>query len=163
MTTAVFPGSFDPITRGHLDLIKRASRLFDHLIVAVMVNTSKQPLFTTSEKVAMIQAEVAQLSNVEVKAATGLTVDFMSQVGATALVRGLRNEQDFGYERDIAWMNQSLNADVETVCLLARPPYAYFSSSLIKEVAKMGADITTYVPTAVAEKLLTRLQEQSNG
>ncbi|MFC6180717.1 pantetheine-phosphate adenylyltransferase [Lactiplantibacillus daowaiensis] len=157
MTIAVFPGSFDPVTRGHLDLIKRASRLFDHLIVAVMVNTSKQPLFTMAEKVAMIQAEVATLTNVEVKAATGLTVEFMAQEHATALVRGLRNEQDFGYERDIAWMNQSLNAEIETVCLVARPPYAYFSSSLIKEVGKMGADIHQYVPDAVAEKLQARL------
>ncbi|AVK60607.1 pantetheine-phosphate adenylyltransferase [Lactobacillus sp. CBA3605] len=160
MTIAVFPGSFDPITRGHLDLIQRASRLFDQLIVAVMVNTSKQALFTPAEKVAMIAAEVQDLPNVQVKAATGLTVDFMAAEQATVLVRGLRNEQDFGYERDIAWMNQSLNATIETVCLVARPPYAYFSSSLIKEIAKMGTDISTYVPTAVAIKLQQRLQRQ---
>ncbi|CAJ1228479.1 pantetheine-phosphate adenylyltransferase [Lactiplantibacillus xiangfangensis] len=158
MITAVFPGSFDPVTRGHLDLIQRASRLVDHLIVAVMVNTSKQPLFTKDEKVAMIQAEVRDLPNVTVQAAAGLTVDFMTKVDATVLIRGLRNEQDFGYERDIAWMNKSLNDQIETVCLIARPPYAYFSSSLIKEIAKMGADISEYVPTAVAQKLHQRFK-----
>ncbi|RRK11610.1 pantetheine-phosphate adenylyltransferase [Lactiplantibacillus garii] len=163
MITAVFPGSFDPVTRGHLDLIQRASRLVDHLIVAVMVNTSKQPLFTMDEKVAMIQQEVQDLPNVTVQAATGLTVDFMTTVNATVLIRGLRNEQDFGYERDIAWMNKSLNDRIETVCLIARPPYAYFSSSLIKEVAKMGADISEYVPTAVAQKLHQRFQERRHG
>lgn len=163
MTTAVFPGSFDPITRGHLDLIERASHLVDHLIVAVMVNTSKQPLFTKDEKLAMISAEVQQLPNVEVKAASGLTVDFMEKMNATVLVRGLRNEQDFGYERDIAWMNKSLNEHIETICLIARPPYAYFSSSLIKEVAKMGADVSEYVPTAVAQRLHRRLKERNHG
>lgn len=157
MVTAVFPGSFDPITRGHLDMIQRASRLVDRLIVAVMVNTSKQPLFTMTEKVAMISGELTDLANVEVQAATGLTVDFMASVHATVLVRGLRNEQDFGYERDIAWMNKSLDETIETICLIARPPYAYFSSSLIKEVAKMGADVSKYVPTAVAQKLHQRL------
>ncbi|MDN6419053.1 MAG: pantetheine-phosphate adenylyltransferase, partial [Lactiplantibacillus plantarum] len=101
MVTAVFPGSFDPITRGHLDMIQRASRLVDRLIVAVMVNTSKQPLFTMTEKVAMISDELTDLPNVEVQAATGLTVDFMASVHATVFVRGLRNEQDFGYELDI--------------------------------------------------------------
>ncbi|BDZ31116.1 pantetheine-phosphate adenylyltransferase [Lactiplantibacillus sp. WILCCON 0030] len=160
MTIAVFPGSFDPVTRGHLDLIKRASRLFDQLIVAVMTNTSKQPLFTKAEKVSLIEAEVASLPNVTVQAATGLTVDFMAAQHATVLVRGLRNEQDFGYERDIAWMNQSLDEQIETVCLLARPPYAYFSSSLIKEVARMGTDVSEYVPTAVAKQLTQRLKEQ---
>lgn len=159
MPTAVFPGSFDPVTRGHLDLIERASHLFDHLIVAVMVNTSKRPLFTMAEKVAMISAEVQHLPNVEVKAATGLTVDFMATQQATVLVRGLRNEQDFGYERDIAWMNKSLDDHIETVCLVARPPYAYFSSSLIKEVAKMGADVSEYVPESVARLLKARLEE----
>lgn len=162
MTIAVFPGSFDPVTRGHLDLIRRASRLVDHLIVAVMVNTNKRPLFTMAEKEALVRHEIADLKNVEVKAATGLTVDFMAQEHATVLIRGLRNEQDFGYERDIAWMNQSLNDSIETVCLLARPPYAYFSSSLIKEVAKMGADVSEYVPDAVAAKLNQRLQDSAH-
>ncbi|MFC6163257.1 pantetheine-phosphate adenylyltransferase [Lactiplantibacillus dongliensis] len=162
MTIAVFPGSFDPVTRGHLDLIRRASRLVDHLIVAVMVNTNKRPLFTMAEKEALVRHEIADLTNVEVKAATGLTVDFMTQEHATVLIRGLRNEQDFGYERDIAWMNQSLNDSIETVCLLARPPYAYFSSSLIKEVAKMGADVSEYVPDAVAAKLNQRLQDSAH-
>lgn len=160
MTTALFPGSFDPVTRGHLDLIQRASRLVDHLIVGVMVNTSKEPLFTMDEKVAMIQTEIQDLPNVEVKAATGLTVDFMAKIHATILIRGLRNEQDFGYERDIAWMNKSLNDQIETVCLIARPPYAYFSSSLIKEVAKMGADISKYVPNTVAQQLHERFEER---
>lgn len=160
MTIAVFPGSFDPVTRGHLDLIERASQLFDELIVAVMTNTSKRALFSKTEKVQLIEAEVASLPNVRVQAATGLTVDFMATQHATVLVRGLRNEQDFGYERDIAWMNQSLKPTIETVCLLARPPYAYFSSSLIKEVAKMGADVSAYVPDAVAQQLAQRLKER---
>jgi len=160
MTIAVFPGSFDPVTRGHLDLIERASQLFDELIVAVMTNTSKRALFSKTEKVQLIEAEVASLPNVRVQAATGLTVDFMATQHATVLVRGLRNEQDFGYERDIAWMNQSLKPTIETVCLLARPPYAYFSSSLIKEVAKMGADVSAYVPDAVARQLAQRLKER---
>ena len=152
MVTAVFPGSFDPITRGHLDMIQRASQLVDQLIVAVMVNTSKQPLFTMTEKVAMISEEVADLPNVEVQAATGLTVDFMASVHATVLVRGLRNEQDFGYERDIVWMNKSLDETIETICLIARSPYAYFYASLIKEAAKMGRAVSKYALAEVATK-----------
>lgn len=158
MTLAVFPGSFDPLTNGHLDLIQRASRLFDQLIVVVGQNTSKASVFTPAERVAFIEASVQDLVNVQVRIEAGLTVDFMKQVHATALVRGLRNATDFEYEQGIAGMNRALAPEIETVCLLADGRYQFVSSSLLKEVAKFGGDLSKLVPPAVATALVNRLE-----
>ena len=158
MTIAVFPGSFDPLTNGHLDLIQRASRLFDHLVVAVGQNTSKRGVFTASERVAFIEAGTQDLPNVSVQVETGLTVDFMRSIHATVLVRGLRNGTDFEFEQGIAGMNRALDDQIDTVCLMAAPQYQFVSSSLLKEVAQFGGDLSQLVPPAVARGLRERLE-----
>lgn len=157
MSIALFPGSFDPLTNGHLDIIQRASQLFDHVVVGVGHNTSKQALFTPEEKVDIISTVVADLPNVDVTIMHGLTVQFMSEIGAKFIVRGLRNSKDFEYERDIAGVNSAL-ADVETILLLAKPENQNISSSMVKEIGSMGADnMAKFVPKVVVDALKERL------
>ena len=160
MKIAVFPGSFDPLTLGHLDLIKRGSALFDQLAVAVMTNTSKEPLFTVDERVAQIKEAVSGLDNVSVITTSGLTVDLMNRIGADYLMRGLRNTTDFQYERDIAAMNNVLDDQCETIFFLARPQYQHLSSSMLKEVTSAGGDISAYLPKNINEALKQRLKEK---
>lgn len=160
MKVAVFPGSFDPLTLGHLDLIKRGSALFDQLAVAVMANSTKKPLFTLDERVQQVKEAVAGFDNVSVITSQGLTVDLMNKIGADYLMRGLRNSKDFEYERDIAAMNQFLDSQVETVFLLADPKYQHLSSSLLKEVAMNGGDISAYLPANINTALEKRLDER---
>lgn len=160
MKVAVFPGSFDPLTLGHLDLIKRGAALFDQLAVAVMTNTSKEPLFSVDERVAQIKEAVAGLDNVSVITTTGLTVNLMNRIGADYLMRGLRNTTDFQYERDIAAMNNFLDDQCETVFFLAKPQYQHLSSSLLKEVTSAGGDIAAYLPKNINEALKKRLAER---
>ena len=148
MKVAVFPGTFDPLTLGHLDLIKRGSALFDQLAVAVMTNRSKKPLFTVEERVAQI------ITN------DGLTVDLMNRIGADYLMRGLRNTTDFQYERDIAAMNNFLDDQCETVFFLAKPEYQHLSSSILKEVTSSGGDISAYLPKNINEALKQRIEEE---
>ena len=157
MSIALFPGSFDPLTNGHLDIIQRASQLFDHVVVGVGHNTSKQALFTPEEKVDLISTVVADLPNVDVTIMHGLTVQFMTEIGAKFIVRGLRNSKDFEYERDIAGVNSAL-ADVETILLLAKPENQNISSSMVKEIGSMGADnMAKFVPKVVVDALKERL------
>lgn len=157
-TIALFPGSFDPFTNGHLNLVTRAAVLFDQVIVAVMTNTSKKPLFTGEEKLALITAATQSLPNVTVTAAPQLlTVAYAQQLGATVLVRGVRDTKDFSYETDIADMNQTLAPAVETVLLLADKQYRYLSSSLIKEVAQFGGDVSSLLPSNVNDALKQKL------
>ena len=157
MSIALFPGSFDPLTNGHLDIIQRASQLFDHVVVGVGHNTSKQALFTPEEKVDLISTVVADLPNVDVTIMHGLTVQFMSEIGAKSIVRGLRNSKDFEYERDIGGVNSAL-ADVETILLLAKPENQNISSSMVKEIGSMGADnMAKFVPKVVVDALKERL------
>lgn len=158
MTIAVFPGSFDPLTNGHLDLITRASKIFDRLIVVVGQNTSKRGLFTTDERVAFIEETTRALENVSVRVEGGLTVAFMHEIHATVLVRGIRNSVDFEYEQGIAGMNRTLDPNVDTVCLMADPQYQFVSSSLLKEVARFGGDLTNLVPPVVAHAMVARLE-----
>ena len=160
MKVAVFPGSFDPLTLGHLDLIKRGSALFDQLAVAVMTNTSKKPLFSVEERIQQIKEATAGLDNVSVITASGLTVDLMNRIGADYLMRGLRNNADFQYERDIATMNNFLDDQCETIFFLAKPEYQHLSSSLLKEVTSNGGDIFAYLPANINAALKKRLEER---
>jgi pantetheine-phosphate adenylyltransferase len=153
LTTAVYPGSFDPITNGHIDVITRAARLFSKLIIGVYETPDKRLLFTLKERLEMARQAVASLPNVEVQPFSGLTVDFARRARAQAIVRGLRVSADFEREFDMAMMNQRLAPELELVCLMASPEYQFLSSSLLKEVAKLGGNIDDLVPKQVAEAL----------
>lgn len=160
MKVAIFPGTFDPLTLGHMDLIKRGRALFDQLAVAVMTNSTKHPLFSVDERVAQIKEATSGMNNVSVITASGLTVELMNKIGADYLMRGLRNTTDFQYERDIAAMNKFLDKDVETIFFLADAKYQHLSSSLLKEVAMNGGDISAYLPGQINEALNERLKER---
>ncbi|EAE6286693.1 pantetheine-phosphate adenylyltransferase [Listeria monocytogenes] len=146
---AVIPGTFDPITNGHLDIIERAAKIFDLLYVSVLNNSSKKPLFTIEERMEMIRQVTAHLPNVQVESASGLTVDYAATRGATAIVRGLRAVSDFEYEMQIASMNRTLNADIETFFVMTNTKYSFLSSSMVKEVAQYQGDISELVPEIV--------------
>ncbi|HBI7264056.1 TPA: pantetheine-phosphate adenylyltransferase [Listeria monocytogenes] len=146
---AVIPGTFDPITNGHLDIIERAAKIFYVLYVSVLNNSSKKPLFTIEERMEMIRQVTAHLPNVQVESASGLTVDYAATRGATAIVRGLRAVSDFEYEMQIASMNRTLNADIETFFVMTNTKYSFLSSSMVKEVAQYQGDISELVPEIV--------------
>lgn len=150
MKIAIYPGSFDPITNGHLDVIERAAGMFDHLIIAVANNSEKRPLFPTDERVRLIRESVGHLERVEVTSFRGLLVDFAHSRKAMVVVRGLRAVTDFEYEFQMALMNRTLRADIETVFLAAREEYTYLSSRIIKEVARLGGEVSKLVPPPVA-------------
>lgn len=153
MSIAVYPGSFDPITNGHIDLIERATRIFDKLIVAVAENPGKSPLFTIEERVEMVKKTTEQFENVIVDKISGLTVDYVRQHGASVIVRGLRAISDFEYELQMALMNRKLNSQIETIFLMPNLQYSYVKSSHIKEIAKLGACLDGLVPDLVIEML----------
>jgi len=155
-TTALCPGTFDPVTNGHLDIIERASRHFDGLIVAVLENPAKQPLFGLEERLAMLKEATGDLSGVEVASFGGLLVDFARDRGVDAIVKGLRAVSDFEYEFQMAQMNHRLSG-VETFFLTTDPRWSYLSSSLLKEVARYGGDVEGLVPPVVRERLLEKL------
>lgn len=147
---ALFPGSFDPLTNGHVDTIERSAKLFDHLFIAVATNTSKKNLFDVNEKIQLIQSATKQLKNVSIiEHTTGLTVDLAKKVGANVLIRGLRNAEDFEYEMNIAAMNKTQNLEIETIILMASQQHRFLSSSLIKEVSFFGGDVSKLVPLDV--------------
>jgi len=157
MRRAVCPGSFDPVTNGHLDIVGRASRLFDEVIVAVLVNESKRGLFTLDERIAMLREVTGVYGNVRVESFKGLLVDFCQAQEAAVVVKGLRAVSDFDYELQMAQMNIGL-AGVETLFMPTNPLYSFLSSSLVKEVAKWGGDVSTYVPDLVGRCLAERLR-----
>ena len=153
MSIAIYPGSFDPITNGHLDVVTRAARLFEKLIIAVYATPSKNLLFTTEERVDLIRKAIVNLPNVTVESFPGLTVDFAKKVKAQAMVRGLRMGADFEREFDLAMMNKKLSPELEVVCLMANQEYQFLSSSLLKEAANLGGNIDSFVPKHVVEAL----------
>lgn len=159
MKTAIYPGSFDPVTYGHLDIIERSSKLFDRLVIGVLLNVQKVPMFTLEERVEMIKKETAHLPNVEVKGFSGLTVDFARENGAGFMVRGLRAVTDFEYELQLSHTNRELAPDVDTVFLTTGLKYGYISSSVTKEIAYFGGDITKFVPPAVEERIKEKLAD----
>ena len=159
---AVYPGSFDPVTRGHADLIRRSLAFSDRIVVAVAVNVSKQPLFTLEERVALIR-ETVQLPGVEVRSFEGLLVDFAKQVGATMLIRGLRAVSDFEYEFQMALMNRTLAPSLETVFLVPAFDLTYLSSSLVREVARFGGDVSALVDPVVQKALKAKFKSLSGS
>ena len=157
MTTAIYPGSFDPVTNGHLDIIRRAAKIADHLIVAVLNNPDKHPLFTVAERVEMLRETTADIPNVRVDSFSGLTVDYARREHAVFMVRGLRAVTDFDYELQLSLTNKALAPDVDTVFLATDLKYAFLSSSVVKDAAAFGGDISAFVPPAVQKKVLDKL------
>ncbi len=154
--TALYPGTFDPMTLGHLDIIKRASKLCDKLVVAVAINRDKNPLFSLDERVEMVELAVEPLRKhveVEVRPFEGLLIHFVESVGATSIVRGLRAVSDFEYEFQMAGMNDRLNPDIETVFLMADPQFQTIASRLVKEIARLGGDVSQFVTSEVEHRL----------
>lgn len=155
---AVVPGSFDPITMGHLDIIKRASKIFDEVKVVVMNNSSKNSLFNVDERVKLIGEVTSSIPNVKVDSFGGLLIDYSKDVQANAIIRGLRAVSDFEYEMQITSMNRFLNEDIETLFMISNNQYSFLSSSIVKEVAKYGGNITGLVPKAVEDALKQKFQ-----
>ena len=158
MRIAVYPGSFDPITNGHLDIIERASRVYDKVIVGVLSNKSKTPLFTAKERVDMIGQVTGDMPNVEVDTFDGLLVDFAKSKGATVIVKGLRTVADFEYEFQMALLNKALYPEYETMFMMTNSKYSYISSSMVKELAGFHGDLTEFVPCDI----IKRIEEKYN-
>ena len=160
MRRAIYPGSFDPITNGHLDVVERATHIFDEVIVAVAVNHEKTGLFSFAERVAHIEQATSSNDRIQVTSFDGLLVDFATEQEATALVRGLRAISDFEFEFQMALMNRKLQPEIETIFLTAREEYTYVSSSVTKEIARLGGDISSLVPPAVGDSLKAKFDQQ---
>lgn len=157
MRRAVCPGSFDPMTNGHLDIIVRSARLFDEVIVGVLINASKSAVFTVDERIAMLREATASTPNLRIVGFHGLLVDFCHEQGAQVVVKGLRAVSDFDYELQMAQMNIGLSG-VETLFMPTNPLYSFIASSLVKQVCKLGGDVSQYVPKAVEERLVAKLR-----
>ena len=160
MTGALCPGSFDPVTIGHLDIFERAAAAFDEVVVTVMVNKSKKGMFSVEERIEMLEVATEHLPNVRVGSWYGLLVDYARQEGFSAIVKGLRSAVDFDYELQMAQMNRTLTG-VDTVFLPANPAHSFLSSSLVKEVATFGGDVTGMLPPFVKDRLMSRIDERA--
>jgi pantetheine-phosphate adenylyltransferase len=154
---AIYPGSFDPVTNGHLDVIERARKLFDEVIVAVAHNDQKNPLFALEDRLDLLRATIGKLKNVEIAPLDGLLVDFAVARKATAVIRGLRAISDFEFEFQMALMNRKLNPKVETIFLMPKEEYTYLSSRIVKEIARLGGDVKDFVPPRVAKALIGKM------
>jgi len=158
MKTAIYPGTFDPITNGHLDILARATKLFDKVIITVAANSSKNPLFTERERIDLIRQAAKGLRNVEVDTFTGLLVDYARRKKAKAIVRGLRVISDFEYEFQMALMNRKLHEEIETVFLMPNEKFTYLSSSIVREIARLNGDVQSFVPPVVLRALKKKLR-----
>ena len=159
MRTAIYPGSFDPLTNGHLDVIERAAKLFDRVIVAVAKSDSKNPLFTLEERVELVQGAVRRMKNVSADSFDGLLVDYVKKCKAKAVVRGLRAVSDFEFEFQLALMNRKLNDQFETIFMMPKDTYTFLSSRIVKEIARLGGDVSAFVPVHVRRELSRKLTE----
>ncbi|MDO4621508.1 MAG: pantetheine-phosphate adenylyltransferase [Eubacteriales bacterium] len=159
MKIAVYPGTFDPMTFGHLDIIERASKLFDKVIIGVLHNSAKTPLFSVEERVNILKKATSGISNVEVRAFEGLSVEFARECHANVIVRGLRLITDFEYEMQMAQTNRKLAPDVDTTFLFTSMQYSYLSSTTVKEVASFGGDISEFVPDFIAKEIFLKLEQ----
>ncbi|MBQ3038732.1 MAG: pantetheine-phosphate adenylyltransferase [Clostridia bacterium] len=156
MRIAVYPGSFDPITNGHLDIIHRASRLYDHVVVGVLNNANKSPIFTADERKEMIDTVTKPIKNVSCDIFSGLLVDFAKQKNASVIIKGLRTVADFEYEFQMALLNKALNPEYETVFMMTDSKFSYISSSMVKEVAKYHGSLEGFVPSEISQKIMTK-------
>ncbi len=157
MRTVIYPGSFDPITNGHLDVIQRAAKLFDRVIVAVAPSPAKNPLFTLEERVHLVTRAVRHLSHVEVDTLKGLLVEYVEKRSAQAVIRGLRAVSDFEFEFQLALMNRKLNERIETIFMMPKDTYTFLSSRIVKEIASLGGDVSAFVPAHVRAALAVKL------
>lgn len=157
MRTVIYPGSFDPLTNGHLDVIQRAAKLFDRVVVAVARSETKQPLFTLEERLSLVKQAVTDLANVEAEAFDGLLIHYVEQRGAEAIVRGLRAVSDFEFEFQLALMNRKLNERIETIFMMPKDTYTFLSSRIVKEIARLGGDVSAFVPAHVQAALSAKL------
>src|ERR1700689_3130568 len=158
MRTVIYPGSFDPLTNGHLDVIQRATKLFDRVVVAVAQNEGKNPLFSQAERLELVTKCVAHLKNVETDVFDGLLVNYVEKRSAQAIIRGLRAVSDFEFEFQLALMNRKLNERIETIFMMPKDTYTFLSSRIVKEIARLGGDISSFVPPQVATALNGRLR-----
>jgi len=159
MRIAIYPGSFDPLTNGHLDVVQRAAKLFDRVIVAVAKNESKNPLFTLEEREKLVKKAVAHLPNVQTDAFDGLLVNYAVSRKASAIVRGLRAVSDFEFEFQLALMNRKLNENIETIFMMPKDTYTFLSSRIVKEIARLGGDVGAFVPVHVRTALQKKLTD----
>ena len=163
MSTAVYPVSFDPVTNGHLDIVRRASKMFDRLIIAVLNNNSKTPLFSTEERVTMLREITAEIGNVEVESFDGLSIKYCHAKNAQFMVRGLRAVTDFEYELQIAQTNRVIAPDIDTVFLTTNLKYSYLSSSIVKEIAEYHGDIRAFVDSRIEERIMKKISERQGN
>jgi pantetheine-phosphate adenylyltransferase len=162
MRTAIYPGSFDPVTNGHLDVVQRAAKLFDRVVVAVAKNDGKHPLFTLNERLALVKKSTAHLPNVEADSFDGLLVEYVVSRRAQVIVRGLRAISDFEFEFQLALMNRKLNENVETIFMMPKDTYTFLSSRIVKEIARLGGDVSSFVPAPV-QTVLGRKFSRAKG
>jgi len=158
MRTAIYPGSFDPITNGHLDVLQRATKLFDRVIVAIASNESKNPLFSLKERLALVESAIATMKNVKAEIFEGLLVEYAAKQNAQAIVRGLRAVSDFEFEFQMALMNRKLAENIETIFMMPKDTYTFLSSRIVKEIARLGGDVGAFVPVHVRTALIKKLK-----
>ena len=163
MSIAVYPGSFDPVTLGHLDIIRRAAPLFEELFVCVMINSGKTPYFSHEERTGFIKRTTSELRNVSVESSEGLLVDYMHDKGASVIIKGLRAMSDFDKEFQLALVNRKLDHSIETLFIPSSEEYTYLSSSIVKEMTRYGADLRTFVPQEIIEDLIRKGKSESGG
>jgi pantetheine-phosphate adenylyltransferase len=161
MRLAIYPGSFDPLTNGHLDVVQRATKLFDRVIVAVATSESKHPLFTLEERVEMVAKSVGHLPTVEADSFDGLLVNYVERLSAQAVIRGLRAVSDFEFEFQLALMNRKLNERIETIFMMPKDTYTFLSSRIVKEIARLGGDVSAFVPAHVRSALLSKVSQMA--
>ncbi len=159
MNTFIYPGSFDPVTNGHMDIIERASRICDKLIVAVLISHTKQPLFSMDERVGLLKRAVKHLDNVEIECFSGLLVDFVANKKANVIVKGLRAVSDFEYELQMALLNQKMAPDIETMFMMSNINFSFLSSSMVKELARYGGNIKGLVPECIEEDVIKKFKK----
>ena len=163
MNIAIYPGSFDPVTNGHLDIIERTAEVFDKVIVAILINSSKTPTFSIEEKIDMLKKSTAHIPNVEIEFFDGLLVNFVKKKGAKVIVKGLRAISDFEYEFQMAMLNKSVAPDVETLFMMTSNKYSYLSSSIVKELGRLGAPLDDLVPEVIMNNIKEKLRKGWEG